>query len=347
MRKLATVEGFNAILLFVAELNGYKFGTAEGKLAFGKTCWLDNLQPHEPHELIWANRLYKELFGFAISQTENKPYYWTVPVELDVGASMLQIIGALLGDRNLLTMTNVVSNGTLNDPWGQIKGVSRSKAKMVLMRQLYGSGQSASKILDDFEVEYTAEDILALETGLSTGGYGVANAFKNFLIGNCNLSETIKPVVWNEVLEVPCNRHHTHGEKPVVYSMLNSNGKVQPLIHWQVAKEADLKSFRRWTVTGLIHALDSQIVDYIMSHMDWALDIHDAVICNPEDVTKVKKLYAEALEAIYADRQSILNNYFASIGIRSNAKTQAEWAKVKSLITPLADEFKCSMWAMK
>jgi hypothetical protein len=56
-RKLATTVGYEAILLFVAELNGYKSGTVEGKLAFGKTCWLDNLQPHEIHERVWANRL--------------------------------------------------------------------------------------------------------------------------------------------------------------------------------------------------------------------------------------------------------------------------------------------------
>jgi hypothetical protein len=347
MRKLATTEGFNAILLFVAELNGYKSGNVVDKQNYGFKCYLEETIPHEPHEAIWAKRAYKELAGFQISQLEGTNYYWSMPLELDVGASMLQIMGALLGDRNLLEMTNAISTGILNDPWGQVNEVPRKKTKAVLMRQLYGSSQSAPKILDSEKLEYSAEEIIRLEKGLHSNGYGVANAFKNFLISNCNLSETIYPVVWNDKLEVPCNRHHTKGDKPIIYSMLNNKGKLQRLIHWKTVKEADVKSFRRWVVTGLIHGIDSQIVNAVMAQMDWAIDIHDAVICNPEDATKVRKLYAEQLEAIYNNRQSILNNYFASIGIKSTTKTKLEWAKLKSMITPIEGEFKCSMWAMK
>jgi hypothetical protein len=347
MRKLATTEGFNAILLFVAELNGYKSGNVIDKQNYGFKCYLEETIPHEPHEAIWAKRAYKELAGFQISQLEGTNYYWSMPIELDVGASMLQIMGALLGDEGLLRITNVISDSTLNDPWGQIENVSRTPTKDVVMRWGYGSSQSATRILDAKKRKYTAEDVLALDKGLKTGPYAVLNAFKNFLISNCSLSETIYPVVWNDQLEVPCNRHHTKGDKPIIYSMLNNKGKLQRLIHWKTVKEADVKSFRRWVVTGLIHGIDSQIVNAIMAQMDWAIDIHDAVICNPEDATKVRKLYAEQLEAVYTNRQSILNNYFASIGIKSTNKTKLEWAKLKSMITPIEGEFKCSMWAMK
>jgi hypothetical protein len=346
-RKLATNVGYEAILLFVAELNGYKSGTVEGKLAFGKTCWLDNLQPHEIHERVWANRLYKELYGYAISQAEGTDYYWSVPIELDASASMLQYVGVLLGDKACLEATNVISEGQLNDPWNLIKTVKRSKAKMVLMRQLYGSSQSSSGILDAFDENYTAQEIQDLEEGLHTGAYGVANALKSFIIGNCNMQPVMYPVVWGQQLEVPCNRHHIHGERPVVYSTLNSKGKLAKLIHWDTVKTPDLKSFKRWTMTGLIHSLDSRVIDLVMQKLDWAIDIHDAVIINPEDAMIVRKAYAEALEMVYADRQSILNDYFASIGIMSNEKTQREWSALKALITPLDKPFKASIWAVK
>jgi hypothetical protein len=346
MRKLATVEGMKAICLFVAELNGYKKGTVEGKIRYGSQCWINGTLPHELHERIWAERLYKELYGFQIAQMEGTDYYWSVPIELDAAASLLQYVGVLLGDKALLEATNVVSDGTLNDPWGLIPTVSRSKGKMVLMRQLYGSNQASAAILDAFDQDHTPEEILALEEGLNTGAYGVANALKRFIIGNCNMQETVYPVVWNEHLEVPCNRHHIHGEKPVIYSMLGSKG-VQKVVHWKTEKLADLKAFKRWTMTGLVHSLDSRVIDLVMQKLDWAIDIHDAVIINPEDANLVRQAYAEALEAIYADRQQILNDYFASVGIRSTQKAQAEWAKVKSLITPLDAPFKCSPWAVK
>jgi hypothetical protein len=347
MRKLATNIGYEAILLFIAELNGYKSGTVEGKLAFGKTCWLDNSQPHEVHEKIWANRLYKELYGYTIAQAEGTDYCWSVPIELDASASMLQYVGSLLGDKSCLEATNVISEGQLNDPWNQITTVPRSKAKMVLMRQLYGSSKSSSAILDAFEEEYAPEEIVALEEGLHTGAYGVANTLKSFIIGNCNPTDVLYPIVWGEALEVPCNRHHREGTKPTIYSAVGADGSDCQLIHWDTIETPNLKSFKRWTMTGLIHSLDSRVIDLVMQKLDWAIDIHDAIICNPEDAMIVRTAYAEALEAVYNDRQSILNDYFASIGIMSNEKTQREWSALKALITPLDKPFKASIWAVK
>jgi hypothetical protein len=252
MRKIATKSGQESILLFVAELNGYKKGNVKGKLAYGEQCWIEGKLPHEPHEMIWAERLYKELYQYEIAQIEGKDYYWTTPIELDVAASMLQIIGALLGDSQLLTITNCISNGELNDPWGQIETVHRSKTKCVLMPQIYGSGQAAAKLLDQEDEDYTAQEVIDLEAGLNTGAYGVANAFKRFLIAHCNMKEVVYPVVWGESLEVPCNRYHVHGEKPVHYKVLNNKGKQADLVHWDTVKTPDLKSFKRWTVTGLV-----------------------------------------------------------------------------------------------
>ena len=96
MRKLATTVGYDAILLFVAELNGYKSGTVEGKTAFGHKSWLEGTQPQETHERIWANRLYTELYGFSIAQMSGEPFYWSVPIELDASAlTNVKYIGAL------------------------------------------------------------------------------------------------------------------------------------------------------------------------------------------------------------------------------------------------------------
>jgi hypothetical protein len=346
MRKLATKQGQEAILLFVAELNGYKKGNVKDKLVYGEQCWIENKLPHEPHERIWAERMYKELYLYEIAQIEGKDYYWSAPIELDVAASMLQIIGALLGDEQLLTITNCISDGTLNDPWGQIPTVSRKKTKAVLMPQIYGSSKAASQLLDDAEEGYTAEEIIDLEAGINKGAYGVANAFKRFLIANCNMKEVVYPVVKGEKLEVPCNRHHVHGEKPVLYKVVDNKAKLRNLVHWNTVKTADLKAFKRWTVTGLVHGLDARILDFILTHLDWAVDIHDAVICNPEDAMKIRIMYADQLNEIYENRQEILNEYFKSVGVRATLKVKEEWEELKRKVTPV-EGFKCSLWAMK
>ena len=345
-RKVATIDGRDSILLFVAELNGYKKGTVDGKLEFGMHCWLNNTLPHDLHETIWCERLYKELYGFEISQIEGTEYKWSTPIELDASASVLQYIGVLLNDEDLLKATNVISDGELNDPWSMIDNVDRNKGKKVLMRQIYGSSRNASQILDSFQEDYTSEEILNLEKGLNSGAYGKANKLKEFIISSAVMEPDMNPVVWGEVLKVPCNRHHVVGEKPVVYSMVDSKGNIKKVVHWLTSKIPDLKSFKRWSVTGLIHALDSQVIDLVMNSIKWGIDIHDAVICGPEDALTVRKSYAKSINSIYKDRVSILNTYLKSIGVRNTKEAAKEWDELVEMVKPVKN-FECSMWAMK
>ena len=118
MRHLATDRGARAIFLFIAELNGYKVGTIDGKLAFGKQCYVSN-HLHDldystedgrkdAHENIWLQRLYDDLdkyYQLGLLAPIRKSYVldgvdtidtllsnpsvshkWTVPIELDAGA---------------------------------------------------------------------------------------------------------------------------------------------------------------------------------------------------------------------------------------------------------------------
>ena len=54
-------------------------------------------------------------------------YQWSVPLEADASASMLQYMGLLLGDTRLLEMTNVIGD-TLQDPW-KLEGMPRLMLK--------------------------------------------------------------------------------------------------------------------------------------------------------------------------------------------------------------------------
>lgn len=84
-----------------------------------------------------------------------------------------------------------------------------------------------------------------------------------------------------------------------------------------------------------------------MSQLTWGIDIHDAVLCNPEDGVTVREANAAVKMRIYEDRNTILNDYFQSVGIRPTPKAMEEWEHLKSLITPLDAPLECSMWCMK
>lgn len=92
-RKIMTEKALSAVYLFIAELLGFKQSTIGAKLMKGVSAYnnrtLPNLDPTDEgdrkdwHELIWLERLYDELNNYNKS---TKPYYWSVPIELDASA---------------------------------------------------------------------------------------------------------------------------------------------------------------------------------------------------------------------------------------------------------------------
>ena len=83
----------------------------------------------------------------------------------------------------------------------------------------------------------------------------------------------------------------------------------------------------------------------LMSKYNWGLDIHDAFIVNPESADDVRMWYAEEMQAIFDNRQSIIQNYFRSIGI--GAEAGQAWANLKAKVHHVGDDFKASPWALK
>lgn len=67
-----------------------------------------------------------------------------------------------------------------------------------------------------------------------------------------------------------------------------------------------------------------------MDKYGWVIDIHDAFLICPEAAEDIRAWYAEFMQAVHADRHTILANYFKSIGI--GAEAQTSWELVKSMI---------------
>ena len=81
-----------------------------------------------------------------------------------------------------------------------------------------------------------------------------------------------------------------------------------------------------------------------MDKYGWGIDIHDAFLVSPMAAADVRRWYADELNNIYADREAILANYFASIGI--GAEAQGNWNRLKQMVKPIKS-FKCRKMALK
>jgi hypothetical protein len=343
-------QALNAVYLFIAELMGYKQGSVEGKQQYGSTCYakllLPQLNEEDLHEVIWLERLYKELDRFYVHRFAGLPddqFHWSVPIELDASASLLGYIGCLLGDRRMLEATNMAGDETqLRDPW-HIDGLTRNHVKKACTPKLYGSGQAVHTLWTNAKLPYTLEDLTLMNKELKLGMFGTADKFKEFIINNCNPQPTMMVHVWNNKFEVNCNRHKRVGEIALQYDLYDTeSGGIRRITHVKTKAIPDLEAFRRFHVTGLVHCLDSIVADTVagkcFDKYGFCLDIHDAFIVSPMAAEDVRMWYAEEMDKIYANRKEILTNYFRSIGIKANV--MPEWEALMATVDKI-DSFKC------
>ena len=245
-------------------------------------------------------------------------------------------------------MTNIIGS-TLQDPW-EIEGIPRLMVKKAATPLIYGSSKSCFTLWQDAGLEYTKTHIELFTSELAGGPLGLANQFKEFIINNCNPKAVMNLDIWNDKFEVECNRFRRVGDKARAFKIWDSTDEqYNNIIHNDVVKVPDLERFRRFFVTGLIHNIDSQVADNIMSKImkkhDWGIPIHDAVLISPAAADDTRKWYGQELEEIHKNRKDILQRFFRSIGITRAAT--AQWNALKTKITPLEGELHVNPMALK
>lgn len=262
--------------------------------------------------------------------------------------AMLQYMGILLGDKRLMEMTNVIGD-TLQDPW-KLEGMPRKKLKCAATPMLYGSSRACHELWQSNKLEYTAEDIELYSKEMTGGAFGVANLLKEFIINNCNPKAEMKVKIWNEEFTISCNRFRNVGERTKAYKIWDSiDGRYNIVLHTDTKRVPDLEQFRRYFMTLLIHNLDSQVANTVMTKVmakyGWGIPIHDAFLVSPAAAADVRKWYAEELMKIYLDRYTILTNYFNSIGITGAAKSQ--WQDLQAKIVWADENLEINHMALK
>lgn len=266
-------------MLFIAELNGFKEGTLEAKLDYGIDCYanhkvhtLDLTEEEDRadnYENIWLERIYIELdevheaydpltrkMSIELEQYADS-IKWSVPLELDASASMLQYEGALLGDDRLLRMTNcIVGEEGLTDPWGTIPGVPRLAVKKVFTPKLYGSYADSKILLQNskkFEEEQIKEYLPLIKKEEQNGAFGIADTLKSFIIDNCKPKAAMEVHIWNEKFTVECNSFTNIGEYSKYYRAFDSvTNSVKDFKNTHTKRVPDLERFRLYFVTLLV-----------------------------------------------------------------------------------------------
>ena len=329
------------IYLFIAELVGSKAKTRgakvfAGMVAYKKKRTLPSLEADELHKYMWLERIYNRL-DKVLDKGKAK---WDIPIEVDASMSLAQVEGALLNSQELLVKTNAVGD-KLQDPW-HIKSTRRAAAKAIGTPTFYGSNQTPIKLLKAKGLDVRKDELKALTSEFNTGTFSIIKDFKNLLISNMSIDTPIYEVQgWGETYTVEVNKYKAVGSTLDMYMIWNTETKRDSKFFLHTpTKVPDYGRFRSFAATGLVHNLDSKIMDNVMLKLkeskEWAIAIHDAVLCLPG--TSTRKLYKEQLEQLNQDGLHVLTNYMKSIGA-TGTKANVELAKLLDKVTQNELEF--------
>ena len=388
-RNQATVKGVNNKFLYIAELSGFRKGTYDSKLEFGRKCYYSKSFTNDPVHNIALENTYEDLNNaFGISTNKIKQFFiklfndttrracdmltvndlslkvetltdykWKYPIEIDMSASVLGYLGLLLAHKPFLERCNILQSNKLNDAWGSNKITNRKQFKTI-MRTLYGSDLSPTKMWQEMQIEYTAEEVTAFNEELFNGELALAKNFKDFITSECNPTETMYLNVDEEIIKTNCNHFINKGETTITYDLYDTvTDSIKRIKHTDTIKIPNLDRFRKYMVTGLIHRLDNQVedntVNEVIKKFHWALPIHDATILCAEAADYCRNVYCNgitdnqpSLKHIYTNRNKILNSYFHSIGVPATAITK--WnALVKPKVQQVAKEFTLNPMVLK
>jgi hypothetical protein len=184
---------------------------------------------------------------------------------------------------------------------------------------------------------------------MSEGEFAVGMAFKDFVINNAQMQPVMQLNVLGDKVTTYCNRFHNVGETTSIFDLFDTaTNSIRRIHNTETKRVPDLKSFKRFGPTGLIHGLDGRVmnntVDAVVDVYGWVLDVHDADILCCEAADYARDIYANgrteeepSLKHIHTHRNKILSDYFTSLNIP--ASKLSDWkANVVPLIEPLTEE---------
>ena len=321
----ATYKQLDDAYLFIAELVDGFNGDIKDKLVIGQKCYTERILPdiHKPEdffESIWCERLYAELDQWHL----DSDFGFTVPIEVDFSSSNMVMIGLLLNHADYVDHTSYM--------W-EIEGLSKLHIKKAQTPYVFGSQAPITKLWKKANLKWTADQVKLMKYHQAHGKFAIANMFKDIIVNHCQPEAVMSLNVDNERFTVECNRFKYVGDTTKQYVVYNSDTKnLEVISHMSVVRVPDLFRFKTYFVTGIIHNLDSQIMDYMCDRMLWVLPIHDAGLVTIAEARKFKHLASDKMKDIHSRGYEIVYNYFKSINL-----DDAGWKKFALLIKMIKD----------
>lgn len=302
----------------------------------------DSLNHHmkELHELIWLERIYAKLDKLEALKTSKFATVdyisWDIPVEIDHSMSMSQIMGALTNDIRILESTNMLE-GPIMDPW-HIDGVRRDTAKAVYTPKLYGSSRSAVSLVKAKGLTLDKAELATLKKVEREGRFNIMLQLRDLFITNSKVDTPVVDIhtgITN--FKVHVSKFNKVGYKTIVTEAYNGK-KFQYSFTKEPNYVPNYKAMRTFWHTGLIHHLDSDLMDFnlVTNVHVWALDIHDAILCSPIHANTFRRTAAKRLEYYRDNRHTIIYHYRKSIGAVST-KTDIAYMKLLKSIHDAGD----------
>jgi hypothetical protein len=344
--ELATDESKRNAYLYISEmLHGHEgniFRKArKGRKAFSEREYLDLDTTKEKDlddlfENVWLERIYNDLEACE----KNPNHLVTAAIEVDFSASNMTIIGLLLGHQDYVDHTKYMWN---------IEGLSKNHVKFAQTPYVFGGKKSIVVYWTDKKLEFTKEQVTTMQYEMRKGKFSVANRLKDIIIDHCHPEEFQEVNVRGHNHVVECNKHQRVLEttkQHIVYDSVKD--QFSAIEHSTTVAIPDLNKFRTYFMTGLIHSVDSSVLDYICLHMDWILPIHDAGIVSWSGATKMRKLALREMQDLRREGRSIIEYYLESINIDDKG-----WAKYLQLLNDVDElnkdmkEFTISEYILK
>jgi len=337
-----STSALNNIYCFISNEVGIKTDNLEDRIADGKKCYENRTTGDELYLQIWMERIYSKLDALYA----NGSVEWDIVIESDFSMSMSIITGLITNDERLLTWGNVINNDKLLDPWF-IEGVDRPIAKLATAT-FYGSQEKLSSLYDrNFDEPRTKEvdkQLKLLKRELTKGRYGVITAMNTLLKESAMYHEvcddkgeyTVSLGEYCSPWTIEVKKTKAVDSRKNNYFTIDSESGIMKYFHnTDVLVTKDYKQHRNFGFTGLVHSLDSILMDRIVSSVDdieFALPVHDAVLSLPHVIDEVRTNAEIHMKDIHDNRKSILVNYLKSIGAEYSPKTSRLIKALKKII---------------
>jgi len=334
------------IYRFIAELLGIKSNRWATKALAGKAAYLRRELPkHIDHEHIWLERIYSRLDTLFT----NDIVKWDIPIEIDMTASVAGITGLLFGDSRLMDKTNLINKDSLKDFW-DVADVPRVGVKAIGTPISYGSNQSFKQLLAKKNIELSKEQMNAIKQEFKSGAFSIVRQSKDYwtMFGNIT-TPNYKANIWNDEFTIEVNKFKTIDSKLNVYTYWDpSINKFRTTMIHKPMRLPDYKRFSLYYTTCLVHNLDSQLLNNtlvkLMNTNEWAIGIHDAILCLPGSTARVE--YTKQLQDLFDNRQTIIKQYQQTLNITST-KAAIAFGKILLSVDKVANDTVIEQSAMK